>query len=137
VVQTDLIIIPAIHGEKQKVIDDNKAYLPWIVRAIQRRCFYATLCIGVFLLAATGLLKGRRCATHWAEADNFRRMFPDVHLVPDKIITDDNGIYTSGGAYSGSILFFISLKNLLAAIWPLPVPRFLRSRLNAITSRLL
>jgi transcriptional regulator GlxA family with amidase domain len=100
VVQTDLIIIPAIHGEKAKVIEDNKAYLPWIVQQYQGGASIATLCIGVFLLAATGLLKGRRCATHWVEADTFRRMFPDVALVPEKIITDEDGIYTSGGAYS-------------------------------------
>jgi transcriptional regulator GlxA family with amidase domain len=100
VVQTDLIIIPATHGEKARMIEDNKAFLPWIVQQYKGGASIATLCIGVFLLAATGLLQGKRCATHWAEADNFRRMFPDVNLVPDKIITDDGGIYTSGGAYS-------------------------------------
>lgn len=100
VAQTDLIIIPAIHGEKGKIIEENNAFLPWIKQQYEGGASVATLCIGVFLLAATGLLKGRRCATHWVEADTFRRMFPDVHLVPDKIITDDGGIYTSGGAYS-------------------------------------
>lgn len=100
VVQTDLIIIPAIHGEKADVIEKNKAFLPWIVQQYKGGASVATFCIGVFLLAATGLLKGKRCATHWVEADNFRRMFPDVNLVPDKIITDERGIYTSGGAYS-------------------------------------
>lgn len=100
VVQTDLIIIPAIHGEKAQVIEANKAFLPWIVQQYNGGASVATLCIGVFLLAATGLLQGKRCATHWAEADTFRRMFPNVNLVPDKIITDDSGIYTSGGAYS-------------------------------------
>jgi transcriptional regulator GlxA family with amidase domain len=98
--QTDLVIIPAIQGDKSKVIRDNEAFLPWIVQQYKGGASIATLCIGVFLLAATGLLKGRRCATHWVEADNFRRMFPDVHLVPEKIITDEDGIYTSGGAYS-------------------------------------
>jgi transcriptional regulator GlxA family with amidase domain len=51
-------------------------------------------------LAGTGLLNGRKAATHWVEADAFRAMFPEVHLVPDKIITDEHGLYTSGGAYS-------------------------------------
>src|SRR5215218_802699 len=88
VVQTDLIIIPVIHGDKADVIQKNKAFLSWIVQQYKGGASIATLCIGVFLLAATGLLKGKRCATHWVEADNFRRMFPDVHLVPEKIITD-------------------------------------------------
>jgi transcriptional regulator GlxA family with amidase domain len=98
--KTDLIIIPAIHGNKQKMIEDNKAFLPWLIKQHNNGASIASFCIGVFLLAATGLLKGRKCATHWVEADNFRAMFPDIELVPDKIITDDGGIYTSGGAYS-------------------------------------
>jgi transcriptional regulator GlxA family with amidase domain len=97
---TDLIIIPAIHGDKKKVIEDNKEFIPWLIQQYKAGAGIASLCIGVFLLAGTGLLKGKKCATHWVEADNFRKMFPDVDLVPDKIITDEQGIYTSGGAYS-------------------------------------
>ena len=97
---TDLIIIPAIHGNKKQVIEDNKEYIPWMIGQHKQGAGIASFCIGVFLLAGTGLLKGRKAATHWVEADNFREMFPDVNLVPDKIITDEQGIYTSGGAYS-------------------------------------
>lgn len=97
---TDLIIIPAIHGDKRKVIEDNRDFIPWIIKQYQGGAGVASLCIGAFLLAGTGLLKGKKVATHWVEADNFRAMFPDVHLVADKIITDEQGIYTSGGAYS-------------------------------------
>jgi len=97
---TDLIIIPAIHGDKRKLIEDNKGFIPWLVDQYRQGAGIASLCIGVFLLAGTGLLKGKKVATHWVEADNFRNMFPDVTLVPDKIITDEHGIYTSGGAYS-------------------------------------
>lgn len=100
VAHTDLIIIPAIHGDKQKVIEDNRTFIPWIIEQYRQGAGIASLCIGVFLLAGTGLLTGRRVATHWVEADNFRAMFPEVILVPDKIITDEQGIYTSGGAYS-------------------------------------
>jgi transcriptional regulator GlxA family with amidase domain len=60
----------------------------------------ASLCIGAFFLAATGLLKGKQCATHWASANVFRNMYPDVNVVDDKIMTEEEGIYTSGGAYS-------------------------------------
>lgn len=100
VTATDLIIIPAVHGDKEQMLEANKAFLPWMVQQYRGGAAIATLCIGVFLLAATGLLKGKQCATHWAEANAFRRLFPDVKLVPDKIITDEGGIYTSGGAYS-------------------------------------
>jgi transcriptional regulator GlxA family with amidase domain len=46
------------------------------------------------------LINGKQCATHWMAANDFRKMFPDVLLVEDKIITDESGIYSSGGAFS-------------------------------------
>jgi transcriptional regulator GlxA family with amidase domain len=98
--QTDLILIPAIHGDKKKVFADNGEFIPWLIKQYKQGAAIATFCIGAFLLAETGLLNGKKCATHWIEADNFRTMFPQVNLVPDKIITDEQGIYTSGGAYS-------------------------------------
>lgn len=97
---TDLIIIPAVFGDKQKVIENNKPFMPWLIQQYKQGAGIATYCIGAFLLASTGLLNGKKVATHWVEAENFRQMFPDVELMPDKIITDEHGIYTSGGAYS-------------------------------------
>jgi transcriptional regulator GlxA family with amidase domain len=58
------------------------------------------MCLGAFILASTGLLNGKPATTHWMGADNFRQMFPDVNLVDERIITDYQRIYTSGGAYS-------------------------------------
>jgi transcriptional regulator GlxA family with amidase domain len=98
--KTDLIIIPAIHGDYKKVVETNKGFVPWIVEQYRNGAEVASLCIGAFLLAKTGLLAGRDCATHWLAAQEFREMYPDVNLIDDKIITDDQGIYTSGGAYS-------------------------------------
>jgi len=94
------VIIPAVHGDLKKAIDDNQAFIPWIVRQYKAGAEIASLCLGAFLLASTGLLKGRNCATHWLAANDFRKMFPDVNLVADKILTDEYGIYSSGGAYS-------------------------------------
>ncbi|MCG2613799.1 helix-turn-helix domain-containing protein [Terrimonas sp. NA20] len=100
VMKTDLVIIPAVHGDLQLAVKDNEAFLPWIVDQYQQGAEIASLCLGAFLLASTGLLKGRNCATHWLAANDFRKMFPDVNLVADKILTDEYGIYSSGGAYS-------------------------------------
>ena len=119
--RTDLVIIPAIYGDKNQILENNQEFLPWLIRQYKGGAAIASLCIGVFLLAGTGLLKGRKCATHWVEADNFRKMFPDVDLVPDKIITDEQGIYTSGGAYSGlNLLLFLVEKfagREMAIVW--------------------
>ncbi len=108
---TDLVIIPAIYGDKKQILENNKEFIPWLIKQYNEGAAIASLCIGVFLLAGTGLLKGRKCATHWVEAETFRMMFPDVDLVPDKIITDEQGIYTSGGAYSGlNLLLYLIEK---------------------------
>ncbi|MHA5047807.1 GlxA family transcriptional regulator [Streptomyces sp. SD15] len=60
-----------------------------------------SICTGAFVLAAAGLLEGRRATTHWQLADQFRRMFPHVALDPDVLFVDDGTILTSAGAASG------------------------------------
>ncbi|WP_018611805.1 GlxA family transcriptional regulator [Segetibacter koreensis] len=100
-IKTDLIIIPAIQeSDMKKALEANQDFIPWLIKQYKSGAEIASLCIGSFLLASTGLLKGRKCATHWVAANDFRSMFPDVHLVTDRIITDEQGIYSSGGAYS-------------------------------------
>jgi transcriptional regulator GlxA family with amidase domain len=98
--KTDLIIIPAVDGDIRKGLEQNKEFLPWIVKQYKGGAEVASLCYGAFMLAATGLLEGRKCATHWMAANEFKKMFPDVDLVADRIITDEYGLYSSGGAYS-------------------------------------
>lgn len=100
ITRTDLIIIPAMHGDQKDALALNAAFIPWIIEQYKGGAEIASFCIGSFFLAATGLLKGKQCSTHWAEANVFRSMFPDVNLVDDKIMTDEDGLYTSGGAYS-------------------------------------
>jgi len=110
--KTDLIIVPAMHGDQKKAIELNKDFIPWIIDQYHNGAELASFCIGSFFLAATGLLKGKKCATHWAEANAFRAMFPDVNLVDDKIMTAEDGIYTSGGAYSFlNLLIYLIEKN--------------------------
>jgi transcriptional regulator GlxA family with amidase domain len=98
--KTDLIIIPAVHGDPQQVMKANAAFVPWIKEQYKNGAEVATMCIASFFLASTGLLNGKQCATHWSAANKFRELFPEVNLVDDKIMTEDDGIYSSGGAYS-------------------------------------
>ncbi len=98
--KTHLIIIPSLNHDYQKAMKKNKLLVDWIEQQYRNGAEVASICTGAFLLATSGLLDGRTCSTHWAAADNFRSMFPKVHLQADKLITDENGIYTNGGAYS-------------------------------------
>ncbi|MFD3607115.1 GlxA family transcriptional regulator [Streptomyces atroolivaceus] len=60
-----------------------------------------SICTGAFVLAAAGLLDGRRATTHWQTAEHFRAMFPAVDLDPGVLFVDDGTILTSAGAASG------------------------------------
>lgn len=98
--QVDLIVIPAVFGDFRRTEQENSAFIPWILERHKAGAEIASFCIGAFFLAATGLLNGKQCATHWRFANEFRSMYPDALLVDDKIMTEAEGIYTSGGAYS-------------------------------------
>ena len=98
--KTDLILIPAISGDVQRAVELNRDLVPWILDRHHEGAEVASLCIGAFVLASTGLLRGRKCSTHWGFANAFRSMYPDVELVDGSIITEEQGIYSSGGANS-------------------------------------
>ncbi|RRB07323.1 GlxA family transcriptional regulator [Larkinella rosea] len=98
--KTDLIVIPALDGDLRVALERNRDFIPWITDQYKAGSEVASLCLGAFLLASTGLLKGRQCATHWMATNEFRQLFPDVNLVTERIITDELGIYSSGGAFS-------------------------------------
>jgi transcriptional regulator GlxA family with amidase domain len=98
--RADLVIIPALEGNTSEIIKENKAFIPWIKQQYDNGSEVASLCMGAFILAATGLVNGKECATHWSVTNEFRKMFPFVTLVEHKIITYEDGIYTSGGAFS-------------------------------------
>jgi transcriptional regulator GlxA family with amidase domain len=100
VLKTDIIIIPALSGNMEDALRLNEEMIPWIVNQYETGAEVASLCIGAFLLASTGLLIGKKCSTHWIRANEFRNMFPDVELTDGSIITDQDRIYTSGGANS-------------------------------------
>jgi len=100
VLNTDLIFIPALSGDMRKAVALNEMLIPWIVDQYNKGAEVASLCLGAFLLASTGLLQGKKCSTHWGFANEFREMFPDIELVDGSIITEEQGIYSSGGANS-------------------------------------
>lgn len=100
VTQTDLVIIPALFGDMKHAIASNQKMLPWIIEQYQKGADVASLCLGAFLLASTGLLTGKKCSTHWGFQNEFRGMFPDVEVVDGSIVTEEKGLYSSGGAMS-------------------------------------
>ena len=99
--KTNLIIIPAsLIRSYETASKNNKLLINWLTKQYKHGAEIASMCAGSFMLASTGLLAGKTCSTHWALSENFRQLFPEVNLQTDQLITDENGIYTNGGAYS-------------------------------------
>jgi transcriptional regulator GlxA family with amidase domain len=127
----DLIIIPALSGDLQRALQLNKDFVPWIVQHYKQGTEVASLCLGAFLLAETGLLNGKTCSTHWLFANEFRSRYPEVELLDNKIVTEQTGLYTSGGAtsYWNLLLYLIekyttrSLAVLTAKFFVLDIDR--------------
>lgn len=107
--KADLLIIPSVSHEYDRVLKENTGLISWIGEQYQRGAEIASICTGAFLLAATGLLDGKTCSTHWNAATAFKRLFPNVDLHTDKLLTVGQGIYTNGGAYSflNLVLFLV------------------------------
>lgn len=97
---SDLVIVPAVDGDVMSASQFNRHYFPWLTDQYKQGAEIASFCVGAFILAATGLLKRKKCSTHWLYAHEFRAYYPDTVLVDDKIITGQNGIYSSGGGIS-------------------------------------
>ena len=109
--QTDLIILPAVHGNQEEAIANNGEIIGWIKQQHSQGAGVAAFCIGVFLLAETGILNGEYCSTHWAEAEKLQKAYPEIIVQSEKIVTESNGIYTSGGAYAfTNLLLYIIEK---------------------------
>lgn len=107
--KADLVIIPSLAHDYDQILKDNKQLVGWIRDQYQNGAEIASICTGAFLVAATGLLEGKSCSTHWNAAAGFRRLFPNINLHIDTLLTVEPGIYTNGGAYSflNLILFLI------------------------------
>jgi transcriptional regulator GlxA family with amidase domain len=98
--QYDLVIIPALFGDIQAALGLNRHFIPWLNRQYAGGAELASLCVGAFLLASTGLLDGKKCSTHWGFIHEFKSMFPTVNVQDGAIVTEESGLYSSGGANS-------------------------------------
>jgi transcriptional regulator GlxA family with amidase domain len=100
ITKTDLIIVPSLVRDYEKAMNGNEIIIKWVEQQYKKGAEIASICTGAFMLAAAGLLDGKSCATHWSAQNTFTNMFPKVNLQNDKLITDEHGICTNGGAYS-------------------------------------
>ncbi len=96
----DLLIVPAFYGDRDEMLNKHSELINIINTMHQNGAEVASLCSGIYFLAEAGLLSGRSCTAHWSDMEDIVRRYPGVNFLSDMVITDQDGIYTSGGAFS-------------------------------------
>ncbi|MGY1618559.1 GlxA family transcriptional regulator [Geodermatophilus sp. SYSU D00691] len=95
------VVIPGMEGGPALERGEIPDALRTALREAAGRARLVSLCTGASVLAAAGLLDGRPAATHWRDTEQFRRVFPAVHLDPDVLFVDDGDVLTSAGVAAG------------------------------------
>lgn len=96
----DTLVVPGA-PEIVRTLPDHAELVAWLAQAAQRARRTASVCSGTFLLAAAGLLDGRRAATHWAMCDALHRRFPAIEVDAESIFVQQDQVWTSAGVSAG------------------------------------
>lgn len=119
----DTVLVVGGEGTEQAAVDGE--LLAWL-RAVAPGCRrVASVCSGAFILAAAGLLDGRRATTHWSECDLLARLFPAVTVERDPIFVRDGEVWTSAGITAGIDLALALVEDDLGRDVALAVSRWL------------
>lgn len=100
----DICIVPPLLAPGPGAVADNQELVDWVAQYYKNGGELACLCLGAALPAAAGLLDGRRAVVHWAAQSLYAQWFPAVQWVCDRIVMAEQGLYTSGGAFSAAHL---------------------------------
>jgi transcriptional regulator GlxA family with amidase domain len=98
--RTDLVVVPTAGMDLDKAVRQNAGVVEWLSRRGRGKVVIAGICTGVTLLAAAGLLDGRRATTHWAMVEHCRRVYPKVLWEGQRFITEAGNIFCGGGVYA-------------------------------------
>lgn len=107
-----LLLVPAFYGDWDDVVARNASLVDWLGQHYRAGAEVASLCRGSYFLAEAGLLEGIRCTSHWSSADDLGQRYPNIVLQPDAVLTDQEGIYTGGGAFSSLNLVLYLIEKL-------------------------
>jgi transcriptional regulator GlxA family with amidase domain len=117
----DTIIVPGGIGAREP--ETIRPIVEWLKREAHRTRRIASVCVGIFILAESGLLEGRQATTHWRFVDDVARRFPGIRLTPDAIYVRDGAICTSAGATAGMDLALSFVEEDLGSAAALRVAR--------------
>lgn len=95
----DTVIVPG--GQGHGAAADDPEVIAWLTASSRSARRVASVCTGAFVLAAAGLLDGRRATTHWSAAEALQRAHPSVRVDPEPIFVRDGRFWTSAGVSAG------------------------------------
>ena len=117
----DTLVVCGGYGVRRAV--ENAELLDWLIARTSKARRVASVCTGAFLLAAAGLLTGRRAVTHWAHCDELADAYPDIHVEAEPIFVEDGNVWTSAGVTSGIDLMLALVERDLGRDIALAVAR--------------
>jgi len=97
--EADLVVITPIPREQWDAVDERVTAV--VRRAVARGAWVLTVCSGAFVVAASGVLDGKRATTHWRYAETMARMYPEIDVDPDVLYVQSGRIITSAGTAAG------------------------------------
>src|SRR6202034_4610591 len=112
-------------GQGVEAAAANPALVDWVRRRAREARRVASVCTGAFLLAAAGVLDGRRAVTHWKDCARLAQRFPAVRVEPDPIFVCDGRVWTSAGVTAGIDLALALVEEDLGRAVALAVARYL------------
>ena len=119
----DTLIVPGGNGLREPAT--NRKAARWIAACAPRTRRIASVCTGIYGLAPTGLLDGRRVTTHWRFAADVAARFPKLEVVPNELYVKSERFYTAAGVTAGIDLALALIEEDLAR------PRLSRSRASS------
>lgn len=122
----DFIFIPPAIGPIEQALAQNKDMIEWLGNMYEQGAKLASFCMGAYFLAETGLLDGKEASSHCDAIADLRLRYPNVKWVPEKIIADQQGLYSSGGTFSSFNLLIYLLEKYGDPLVARHIARFLQ-----------
>jgi len=133
----DVIYIPGVSLISEKAISksllNNQALFPWLKKQALSNCIISSSCTGSLFLAEAGLLKNKQATTSWMFSSYFRRRYPDITLLDDEIVVDEQSIMTSAAASSYQELILRIIKRFAGKELSLLVSKYMLIDANRIS----
>ncbi|MEQ9297095.1 MAG: AraC family transcriptional regulator [Cyclobacteriaceae bacterium] len=102
--EQDIIIIPGMEAHYYMEVDIRdilRSFLHWLSNQSVKRVTICSVCTGAFVLAASGLLDGKSCTTHWRYCDRFADRYPKIEVIRNRLFVENDNLLTSAGVSSG------------------------------------